>query len=292
MITLRKALASDKPRITEISAQIWDGEDYVPDELDDWLDDPNGEVIVAIADGNLIAFARQSYLLPGYAWFEGIRTDPAYRNTGAAKEITRYFLDAVRRERADRIGLSTYIDNEASIHIIEKTGFRKVASYVYIEATHDAAVRQEGRSGNRVQQVPLEEAIEFILNSKFFHASHGHFPNGWKFYPFKHDPGLVLSKMQTVLGIKEEGRLIGLLCVGGSFRSDGECTINFIDGRLDAIEELLRHVLHLAVHAHNVAIMLPMSEDARPPALPIIRQMGFAAWKEFAPDVFVYEREP
>ena len=48
MITLRKATASDKPRIVEISSQIWEGEDYVPDVLDDWLADPSGEVIVTM----------------------------------------------------------------------------------------------------------------------------------------------------------------------------------------------------------------------------------------------------
>ncbi|HHR85460.1 MAG TPA: GNAT family N-acetyltransferase, partial [Candidatus Acetothermia bacterium] len=127
MMTLRKATAADKPRITKISSQIWDGDDYVPEVLDDWLADPNGEVIVAIVDGKLISFARRSYILPGYAWFEGARTDPAYRNSGVAQEISHYFLQAVQREGADKIGLSTYIDNEASIHIIEKNGFRKVA---------------------------------------------------------------------------------------------------------------------------------------------------------------------
>ncbi|HDL85724.1 MAG TPA: GNAT family N-acetyltransferase, partial [Candidatus Acetothermia bacterium] len=137
MITLRKATVSDKPRIAEISSQIWDGEDYVPDVIDDWLTDPSGEVIVAIVDGKLISFARRSYLLPRYVWFEGARTDPMYRNSGVAQEISRCFLESVRREGADLIGLSTYIDNEASIHIIEKNGFQKVASYVYIEAGND-----------------------------------------------------------------------------------------------------------------------------------------------------------
>ncbi|MEA3238193.1 MAG: GNAT family N-acetyltransferase, partial [Candidatus Bipolaricaulota bacterium] len=92
MITLRKAVASDKPRITEISSQIWDGDDYVPEVLDDWLADSRGEVIVAIVDEKLISFARRSYLLPGYACLEGARTDPAYRNTGVFQEISRYFL--------------------------------------------------------------------------------------------------------------------------------------------------------------------------------------------------------
>jgi len=291
MITLREVTAADKPRITEISSQIWDGEDYVPDVLDDWLADPSGEVIVAIVDGKLISFARRSYLLPGYVWLEGARTDPAYRNSGAAQEISRYFLESARSEGADTIGLSTYIDNEASIHIIEKNGFHKVASYVYLEAGRDAPIRREGQSSSRVCEVTPEDAISFIRNSKFLRAAHEHFPNGWKFYPFERNPELVLSKMEHVLGIKEEGKLTGLLCLAGSLRRDGECTIAFIDGQSDAVEDLLRHTLHLASAAHHVAIMVPRNNEATPEALPILQQIGFTAWNEFHPDVFVYERE-
>ena len=83
-IALRKAVATDKERIADISSQIWESDDYVTSVFDDWLADKSGEVIVALLDGKLIGFARRTYLLPGYAWFEGIRTDPAYSNTGAA----------------------------------------------------------------------------------------------------------------------------------------------------------------------------------------------------------------
>lgn len=280
-----------KPRIIEISSQIWDGEDYVPNVLDDWLADPNGEVIVAIANGRLISFARHSYLLPSYAWFEGARTDPAYRNSGVSQEISRYFLEAAQREGAETIGLSTYIDNEVSIHIIEKNGFHKVASYVYLEAGRDAPVRREGRSSSRVFEVASRDAIPFIRESKFLNAAHGHFPNGWKFYPFERDPELVLSKMEHVLGIREEGKIIGLLCLAGSLRRDGECSITFVDGRPDAVEDLLRHALHLARDARHVAIMVPRSNGATPEALPILQRIGFTPWNEFKPDVFVYEHE-
>jgi len=290
MITLRKAVASDKPRITEISSQIWDGEDYVPDVLDDWLANPSGEVIVAIADEKLISFARHSYLLPGYAWFEGARTDPAYRNTGAAQEITNYFLESVQHEGGDMIGLSTYIDNEVSLHIIEKNGFRKAASYVYIEAGRNAPVRQEGHPSSRVFAVAPEKGIPFIRDSQFLQVAHGHYPHGWKFYPFERDPKRVLSKMRLVLGIREGGQFIGLLCVGKSLRHEGEFTIDFIDGRTDATTELLRHALHLAAEHRVVEMMVPKNEAAQAPVLRILQQMGFAAWNDFEPDVFVYER--
>ena len=84
---LRRATADDKPRILEISSQIWEGEDYVPGVIDRWLTDEAGEVVVALADGVLTGFARHSLLLPGFAWFEGIRTDPARQNRGRARPI-------------------------------------------------------------------------------------------------------------------------------------------------------------------------------------------------------------
>ncbi|MEA3239818.1 MAG: GNAT family N-acetyltransferase, partial [Candidatus Bipolaricaulota bacterium] len=286
------AVASDKPRITEISSQIWDGDDYVPEVLDDWLADSRGEVIVAIVDEKLISFARRSYLLPGYAWLEGARTDPAYRNTGVFQEISRYFLDAVQREGADLIGLSTYIDNKVSIHIIEKNGFRKAASYVYLESGHDAPVTREGQPSTRVFEVTPEEAIPFIHNSEFLHVAHGLFPHGWKFYPFERDPQQVVAKMQSILGMREEGRLVGLLCVGECLRHTRKFTIDYIDGQPDAVEELLRHGIHLAAEHRAVEMMIPKDEAAEAPVLPILKYMRFKAWNDFSPDVFVYEHKP
>ncbi|NIA03369.1 MAG: hypothetical protein GWP12_02380, partial [Nitrospirae bacterium] len=114
--------------------------------------------------------------------------------------------------------------------------------------------------------------------------------HGWKFYPFERDPKHVLSGMQYVLGIKEDGQLIALLCVGKSLSHEKEFTIDFIDGRPDALDDLLRHALHLATQNRGVEMMVPKDEIGQAPILPILQHMGFAAWNGFAPDVFVYER--
>jgi RimJ/RimL family protein N-acetyltransferase len=291
MITLRKAIESDKPRIAEISSQIWEGEDYVPEVLDTWLADKNGEVIVAIDDGILISFARRSYLLSGYAWFQGARTDPLYRNRGASQEISRYFLEAVRREGADLVGLSTYIENHSSIHIIEKNGFRKVASFVHLEAGHDAPVRKEGRSCHKVVEVSAKEAIDFIQTSQALRVAQGRFCHGWESYPFERDPGKVISNMEHLLGIKKSGQLIGLLCIGNSEQEYG-FLIDFADGRADAFEDLLRHSLYLAQKHRSMELMVPKDGAEESPALEILRKLGFQADHGFDPDVFVYERKP
>jgi dipeptidase/GNAT superfamily N-acetyltransferase len=124
MKELRRATADDKPRILEISAQIWKGEDYIPGVIDRWLTDETGEVVVALADGVLTGFARHSCLLPGFVWFEGIRTDPTRQNRGVGRAIARYQLDWAARMGARRIGLSTHRSYRQPF---PRSGFRKVS---------------------------------------------------------------------------------------------------------------------------------------------------------------------
>ncbi len=292
MITLRKAIESDKPRIAEISSQIWEGEDYVPEVLDAWLADENGEVIVAIDDGVLISFARRLYLLSGYAWFQGARTDPLYRNKGASQAISRYFLEAVKTEGADLIGLSTYIENYSSIHIIEKNGFRKVASFVHLEARQNSPVRRQSHPCHRVVEVSVKDAIVFIQTSQAFRVANGRLLHGWESYPFERNPEQVISNMEHLLGMEESGQLIALLCIGRSLEPANGCFIDFADGREDALEDLLRHALHLARRHRSIEMMAPKSQAMEAPALGVLRRIGFQADHGFSPDVFVYERQP
>ncbi len=292
MIHLRKAIDDDKSRIAEISSQIWEGGDYVPEVLDAWLADENGEVIVAIDDGVLISFARRTYLLPGYAWFQGARTDPLYRNRGASQKISRYFLEAVRSEGADLIGLSTYVENHSSIHIIEKSGFEKVASFVHLEAEHHCPVRRQACPCHRVVEVSSKDAIAFIQISQALSVAHGRFFHGWESYPFERDPKRVISNMERLLGIEEAGQLIGLLCIGRSRDPANGFFIDFADGRADALEDLLRHSLYLGRRGGAIEIMMPKDGAMEAPALDILRRIGFQADHGFDPDVFVYERKP
>ena len=54
-LVLRPVTLEDRPRVLEISSQIWDGEDYVPEQFAEWLADRHGEVIGAKCAGVLIA---------------------------------------------------------------------------------------------------------------------------------------------------------------------------------------------------------------------------------------------
>jgi GNAT superfamily N-acetyltransferase len=286
---LRPALAQDRERILAISSQVWEGEDYVPSVIDDWLAARDGELVVALLEGQLVAFAHLAWLLPGYAWFEGVRTDPAYRNKGAAKAITEYLLDRAARASAKSVGLSTYVDNSASIRIAETHGFTRTAGFVYQEATRDSAAWSFARAADHVEAVSPAVAEEFMASSPFLAAAHGHLPHGWKFYPFALGPQVALAGMQRILGLRDGGRVEALLCSARP-RASGEFSVDFLDGDPLGCEVLLRHALNLASDRRSMWAMVPKWGAEAAPALDVFRKLDFHAWYNGDEDVLLYER--
>ncbi len=102
-LRLRRLDAGDRPRIIEISSQIWDGHDDVPDQLDAWIDDACGEALGAVLEGGLVGFARRTWLSPGLSRLEGIRTDPVFRGRGVGRVLTEVLIAGARAAGVARL---------------------------------------------------------------------------------------------------------------------------------------------------------------------------------------------
>lgn len=287
-LVIRPLLPEDRPRVLDICSQIWDGEDYVPEIVDQWIEDREGEAVGAVLDGRLIAFAHRTWLHQGIAWFEGIRTDPAHRGRGAGKAITEHFIEGARRDGAQRICLSTYIDNEASIHIIERYGFRRVASFALLEKDIEASL--EAAAGDpRIEPVSASEALAFIDRSDFLRLAQRRFPRGWRFFPFDVDPQAETARLRTRWGLRVDGQLQALVCIRQPVDGKGPFTLGFLDGDRDGVRVLLREVHRRYAGRHALA-MVPKTETDEPVLLDVLRESGYATWDDFAAAVFVYER--
>ncbi len=285
-ITFRPATLADKPRILEIAAQVWEGHDYIPAVIDEWLAATTAELVAAWLGGELVGFARYDRLFPSYAWFEGLRSDPAWRNRGIGRALTRHLLARAQGQGARRVGLSTYMDNLASRHIIESYGLAPVASFIYCEA--EAPV--QAQSSSRAVGVDPAEALAFIGRSRFLEFGRGFFPHGWRFYPYALDPQLALGQMRHLLGVHRAGQLAALLCIGRPTHGPDTFSIDFLDGEPDAMVELARHAFHLAGSASHIEAMVPGDAESVAPALAVLRDLGLSVWNDGQADVFVYER--
>ncbi len=290
-IELRAARVEDKPRILEISSQVWEGTDYVPLVLDLWLADEAGQFLVALIDGKVVGFAHRTYLAPGYAWLEGARTDVAYRGQGAGKAIARRFLEDVKSEGAERIGLSTHLTNEASLHLIRAHGFQEIAWFTNLGAENETPTWPQAQRSNRVVTVPLAEAVEFVRGSRSLLVGRGFTSAGWTFYPFDRAPDGALRLSAHLLGVRDGTRLVGLFA-GGYARQGHLYPVHFLEGSEEAIEILLRHAFHLAVGCRYIDMMTPGGMDSGLPSVPVALKLGLKTWVETTPDVLVFERTP
>lgn len=288
-IELRTVTPEDRPRIVEISSQIWGGHDYVPGLLDDWFADADGEVVGAVLDGGLVGFARRTWLAPRLAWLEGIRTDPAYRGRGVGRAITEHLIGRAREVGASRIGLSTHVDNEASIHIIESYGFEKVATFAYRERPPDAPPPASNVGPDpRIELVSEGETVEYVADSSFLRLARGRFPRGWRFFPFDHDPCEAVARMGLRIGFRDGGHLKGLLCARWRPGESDHTVFNFVDGEPAAMRALLHHALALYAGT-EIAVMVPISGGRAACAGPLLDELGFGSWSDGRADVLAYE---
>ncbi len=288
-LTFRPAAAADKPRILAIAAQVWEGEDYVPDVVDEWLAPGTAELIAACAGDELVGFARYDRPFRDYAWFEGLRIDPAWQGRGIAVALMRTMLERARQEGMRRVGASTYLDNLASQHIMEAQGFARVASFVYCEAGPEELAHAAATPSDSVISVPPDEALAFIRRSRFLEVARGFFPHGWRFYPFALGPEVVLGRMRYLFGVRRRGKLAALLCAGEPAHGPRTFSIDYLDGDPDVMPTLARHALHLAGPGTYAEAMAPRWGDDAMPALAVLRGLGLNVWNDGREDVFVYE---
>ncbi len=284
-IEVRAARESDRERILGISAQIWDGYDYVPGVLDEWLRGTNGELLVAILDGTVAAFSYRTWLAEGHAWLQGIRADTALRGRGAGKALTEQSIERAWADGARRVGLSTYIDNQASMHIVEAFGFHRVASFVYLEGELRG---HEEPDDPRVEMLSEEDAARFVERSNYLAVAGGRFAREWKFLEFAWSPQVALAWAPYRVGIRRNGDIVAALCASPGSDPSDSAFLSFLDGDSDDLVTLLRHA-EATLGTRKLETMVPKVGDRTAAALATLREAGLRSWSEYGEDVFAYE---
>jgi GNAT superfamily N-acetyltransferase len=289
-IRFAQVTPADKPRILEISAGVWDGEDYVPAVLDEWLTDPDGALMGAWVEDQLVAFAHLLRLSSAYGWFEGLRIDGAWRNRGIGRAFTRRMVHLADELGMRRIGLSVHLDNTISRHVVESQGFAAVTSFVYMELPASQPRHGEACKAPEVRPVSIAEAATYIARSHFLALGLGFLPLGWRFHPFADSPERALGRMTRILGLARDGRWVGMACTGQGEAGPGATAIHFLEGDENAMRVLVRHILHLSDGA-PIETMVPATEHEAHRELAVLSELGFRTFFDARPDVSVYERQ-
>lgn len=123
-LAIRPAQSSDREHVFAMIANVWEGNDYIPQVWDDWLADGTGAMFIGELDGKPVALAKMTVIEDGEDWFEGLRVDPDYRGRGLSRVMLRHCV-VYARNRGVRVLRFITSDRNLAMHRIgADLGFR------------------------------------------------------------------------------------------------------------------------------------------------------------------------
>jgi len=124
---IRMVLATDLNDILDISSHVWEGYDYLPFVIEEWLKDSNCYTYATEVNGHVVGIGNLRLVEKGRTgWLEGLRIHPNYRGKGLARAITEHIIKHAQRLHVERLRYTTGSENQASLKLAEKTGFVRV----------------------------------------------------------------------------------------------------------------------------------------------------------------------
>ena len=175
---IRPARATDKAAVLAFCSRTFDWGDYLPEVWDEWLADPQGQLLVATLGEVPVGVAKVTLLTPTEAWLEGLRVDERYRGHGLGWQFQVRCLQVAHELGADVARLATHSKNLPVHTMTERSGMRHVASACCLVApalpsSEDAA----SLVSLALQDWP--QVVTRILHGPTLAEMHGLYGAGW-----------------------------------------------------------------------------------------------------------------
>src|SRR5439155_16544594 len=119
--------------VVELTRDIWEGQDYIPEVFDAWVADPAARFEVAELDGQIVGLQRVRPLGPTVRWYEGLRVASSHRRLGVARTMLAAAIAEARATGATEMRLAT--GNPAALALFESVGFEPIVVALRWEAS-------------------------------------------------------------------------------------------------------------------------------------------------------------
>ncbi len=229
LYTVRDLTIDDHEQVRELSATIWDGNDYVGETFPRWIEREDA-FVYGIFDGtDLIAVATLDQVSgTKIAWVEGLRVKDSYRGQGLATRLVHHIVEQAKSMGIEILWYATGSRNEASQLVAENTGFTLATrvGYAGFEAPYP---QHPSPSPNIVPLTVNAERLHSLLQENPDLIDTERIPLAWSF-DFPTIDGLRRLGRETDFKviIDDDGRAIALYYskyVGHDERTRGAYTV-------------------------------------------------------------------
>ena len=123
-LTLRPVRPADLNRVVEMTRDMWEGRDYLPQVFERWVSDAGSTFQAAEMDGVVLGVQRLRPYAPGLMWYEGLRVASTHRRRGIARAMLDSAIGEAREQGFTEMRLGTA--SPAAVSLFEHAGFKRL----------------------------------------------------------------------------------------------------------------------------------------------------------------------
>jgi GNAT superfamily N-acetyltransferase len=121
-LEVRPVRPTDRERVEQMVAAVWEGHDYIPEVFDEWVADPGAWFQAGELSGEVVGVQRLRPIAKSVVWYEGLRVAPEQRRRGVARAMLEAAVAQARGLGFREIRLATA--NPDAIALFRSAGFR------------------------------------------------------------------------------------------------------------------------------------------------------------------------
>jgi len=281
----RDLTEKDIPAILNISKDIWEGYDYVPNVIEGWLREKSSMVYGAFLDESkkeLIGFGRVKIFPNGAAWLEGGRVKVSHQKQGIGRDLMKYAIDYAIQVGAKIAQYDTSSRNFGSLALAKYFGFRekKRMEVLFCKAND---VKLTNKDIPSVNCITLKEAKE--IYNKIDIGPGDEVCIGWSYIPIQY----LLEKNSSWL--KKDNAIMQLIRITSSPVQEGpdENSLWMITyGDDNAAFNLIQYAISNEVKNQKIE---DFDVFCSPEVAKMIQEMGFSYWEDEPNGVVLVEKE-
>ncbi|MFX1310469.1 MAG: GNAT family N-acetyltransferase, partial [Promethearchaeota archaeon] len=264
--------------------EIWNGDDYIPYVIHEWLQEKNCMNYGTFIDENkteLIGFGRVKLYNKDIAWLEGGRIKVSYQGQGIGKLQLGYAVEYAANIGVKAAQYDTASDNLASISLAKSFGFKRkkcidlvIANYEDIKLTKEISPKIDKLNAIDVRK----------LYKKFDIGPGDEICIGWSYIPLKNitdEHGFWIYNKDAILQKMEFGR-------SHDYEHPSEKEIwMIVYGKPKAARDLIQYTIQKELESKE-------SKDfevfCKPDVVDLIKEMGFKYHKDTRFGVILFEK--
>ena len=281
----RELTAEDLPAILDISKDIWEGEDYVPNVIEKWLQEKGSMAYGAFLDESrkeLIGFGNVKIFPNGGAWLEGGRVKVSHQKQGIGRDLMKYAINYAIQVGAKIAQFDTSSRNFGSLALAKYFGFRekKRIDVLFCKAND---VKLTNKPITNVNCITLKEAKE--IYNKIDIGPGDEVCIGWSYVPIQY----LLEKNST--WIKKDNAIMQLIRITSSPVQEGpdENSLWMITyGDDNTAFNLIQFAISNEVKNQKIEYL---DVFCSPEVAKMIQEIGFSYWEDESNGVVLVEKE-